>query len=147
MNTPYAKATSGVTARADIEKILRNFGCSSIGWYSEYEIHVLTLAFVWQGQQVRLKASAIGWASMYLRDNPWSSQRRATKHDYEQKALDQGMIAINSILRDWVKGQVTAIETGILSFNEVFMPFMLTKDGKTISESSDIQLLLGSDNG
>jgi hypothetical protein len=29
-------------------------------------------------------------------------------------ALDQGLIAVNSILRDWVKGQITAIETGIL---------------------------------
>ena len=37
----------------------------------------------------------------------------------------QGHIAVNSILRDWIKGQVTAIECGILSFEAVFMPFML----------------------
>ena len=29
-------------------------------------------------------------------------------------------------------GQVTAIETGILSFEAVFMPFMLTSDGRPL---------------
>jgi hypothetical protein len=44
------------------------------------------------------------------------------------------MIAVNSILRDWVKGQVTAVECGILSFETVFMPYMLTSDGRTLIE-------------
>jgi hypothetical protein len=30
--------------------------------------------------------------------------------------LRQGQVAVNSILRDWIKGQVTAVECGILSF-------------------------------
>ena len=43
-------------------------------------------------------------------------------------------MAVNSILRDWIKGQVTAIETGILSFEAVFMPYMLTATGQTVLE-------------
>lgn len=54
--------------------------------------------------------------------------------DYEQAALHQGHIAVNSILRDWLKGQVTAIECGILSFEAVFMPYMLTADGRPLIE-------------
>ena len=38
------------------------------------------------------------------------------------------------MLRDWVKAQVTAIESGILSFEAVFMPHMLTADGRTLIE-------------
>jgi hypothetical protein len=45
-------------------------------------------------------------------------------------ALEQGHVAVNSILRDWIKGQVTAVECGILSFEAVFMPYMLTSDGR-----------------
>ena len=41
---------------------------------------------------------------------------------------------MNSILRDWVKAQVTIIESGIVSFEAVFMPFMLTSDGRTVLE-------------
>ncbi len=44
------------------------------------------------------------------------------------------MIAVNSILRDWIKGQVVAIETGILTFDHVFLPYMLTHDGRTVAE-------------
>jgi hypothetical protein len=57
-------------------------------------------------------------------------------------ALRQGHIAVNSILRDWVIGQVTAVETGILPFEAVFLPYILTSDGRTVSERiEDIGLL------
>jgi hypothetical protein len=54
--------------------------------------------------------------------------------NYEREAIEQGLIAINSILRDWVKGQLTAVECGILSFEAVFMPYMLTNDGRPLIE-------------
>jgi hypothetical protein len=43
-------------------------------------------------------------------------------------------VAVNSILRDWIKGQITAVECGILSFESVFMPYMLTSDGRPVIE-------------
>jgi len=57
---------------------------------------------------VQLRASACGWAAMYLTKNPWSSQRRVSRPQWERAALDQGPIAVNSILRAWVKGEITA---------------------------------------
>jgi len=71
---------------------------------------------------------------MFLKANPQSHLARTSRHDYEQAALRQGLIAVNSILRDWIKGQMTAIEAGILSFEAVFMPFMLTHDGRPLVE-------------
>ena len=62
---------------------------------------------------------------MHLKENPWTYRRRTPKVEWEQAALRQGHIAVNSILRDWIKGQVMAIECGILSFEVVFMPYML----------------------
>jgi hypothetical protein len=43
-------------------------------------------------------------------------------------------LAVSSILRDWIKGQVTAVECGILSFEAVFLPYMLTHDGRPLIE-------------
>ena len=142
MNVPYASATSGLKARDDIGKILRTFGCQSVGWLDEYDTNSIVLAFIWNGKRVQLRASANGWASMYLRKKPWNTRRAKDRRDYEQQALDQGMIAVNSVLRDWVKGQITAIEIGILSFETVFMPHMLTHEGKTLAESEVITKLL-----
>jgi hypothetical protein len=35
---------------------------------------------------------------------------------------------------DWIKGQVTSVECGILSFEAVFLPYMLTADGRPLVE-------------
>ncbi|KKM90289.1 hypothetical protein LCGC14_1240200 [marine sediment metagenome] len=134
MTLPYAGATSGLKAREEILKILRRFGCESVGFMDEFETHSVLLAFVWRGRNVQLRASAQGWANAYLKENPWTDRRRSTEHEFEHAALDQGMIAVNSILRDWVKGQVTAIEIGIMTFDHVFMSYMLMSDGRPLLE-------------
>ena len=72
--------------------------------------------------------------------SPEKPCRRDARQDYEQEALRQGHIAVNSILRDWIEGQVTAIECGILSFEMVFMPYMLTADGRPLLERA-VELL------
>lgn len=134
MSIPYAGATSGASARAEITKLLQRFGCESVGFMDDFADHSVLLAFRHRGRDVQLKASAKGWAQMYLKENEWNYKRKSTKHDYEQAALRQGLIAINSILRDWVKGQLTAVECGVLSFEAVFMPHMLTNDGRPLIE-------------
>jgi hypothetical protein len=132
--TPYASATTGTKAREEVTKLLRRFGCESIGFMDDFEKQEVLLAFTHRGRRVQLRASAKGWAQMYLRENPWKYRRRSSKVEYEQAALRQGHIAVNSILRDWIKGQVTAIESGIFSFEAVFMPHMLTSDGRPMLE-------------
>ena len=103
----------------------------------DYAKAEVLLAFTHRGRQVQPRASAKGWAQMFLKKNPWTGYRRGTRHDHEQAALKQGHIAVNSILRDWIKGQVTAIECGILSFEMVFLPYMLTADGRPLLEKAD----------
>ncbi len=134
MNTPYAGASSGAVARDEVSKVLRRFGCESIGFMDDYEKQEVLLAFNHRGRSIQLRASAKGWAAMYLKENPYNSRRRQSRHDYEQAALAQGLVAVNSILRDWIKGQVTAVECGILSFDAVFMPYMLTSTGQTLMD-------------
>ena len=134
MATPYASATSDMRAREEIRKILRRFGCEAIGFMDDEVKHEVLLAFTHRGRQIQLCASAKGWAQMWLKENPWTYRHRTQRVDYEQAALRQGHVAVNSVLRDWIKGQVTAIETGVLSFEAVFMPYMLTADGRPLIE-------------
>lgn len=139
---PYSTASSGTAARGEITAILKRFGCSSIGFMDDFDHHELLLAFTHHGRNVQLRASARGWAAMYLKANPWNRRRALTQAGYERDALERGMIAVNSILRDWVKGQVTAVECGILSFGAVFFPYMLTSDGRPLIEAVVAQGLL-----
>lgn len=131
---PYESATSGDAARGEISRVLRKFGCSSIGFMDDFDNKEVLLAFEHRGNKVQLRASAKGWAAMYLRAHPHTSRMRRSPKQHEAFALDQGLIAINSILRDWVKGQVTAVECGIMSFNAVFLPYMLAADGRPLME-------------
>ena len=139
---PYASATSGTKAREEIIKVLRRLGCEQIGIMDDFEKHELLLAFVHRGRQVQLRASAKGWAAKWLEENPWNYSRRKQRVAYEQAALAQGQMAVNSVLRDWVKGQVTAVECGILSFEAVFMPYMLTADGRPLIEHERVRDLV-----
>lgn len=132
MGVPYATASTGAAARDEITKVLRRFGCESVGFMDDFDKHEVLLAFAHRGRQVQLRASAKGWAQMFLKAEPFTSRRRGTRQEYEQAALRQGHTAVNSILRDWIKGQMTAVECGILSFEAVFMPYMLTSDGRTV---------------
>ncbi len=134
MTLPYASARSGMSARTEIQKILQGFGAESVGFMDEFSTKTVILAFTIRGQAVQLRATAQGWANAYLKENPWSGHRKSTREKWEQRALDKGMIAVNSILRDWVKGQITAIETGVLTFEHVFLPYMLTSDGRPVLE-------------
>ena len=143
---PYARARSGGAARDEIAIILRRLGCESVGFMDDYAKCEVLLTFVHRGQHVQLRASAHGWAALFLKAKPWTPGLRCLRHDYEAAALAQGHVAVNSILRDWIKGQVTAIECGILSFEAVFLPFMLTADGRPLIDRA-MELLPAPDDG
>ena len=137
MSVPYASATSGERARGEIRKLLQRFGCESVGFMDEFTEGTLLLAFKWRGNQVQFRASARGWADLFLKEYPWHNRRRCSEAEWECKARAQGMIAVNSILRDWVRGQITAIETGITEFRHVFLPYLVTASGETVAELVD----------
>jgi hypothetical protein len=118
---PYAGAQSGAAARDEITKVLRRFGCESVGFMDDFDRHEVLLAFTHRGRRIQLRANAKGWAQMYLRENPWNRRRRGYEAGARTGCAAPGHIAVNSILRDWIKGQVTAVECGILSFEAVFL--------------------------
>jgi len=133
-SVPYSGATSGERAQAETRKILRRLGCEKIGLMTDDANHELVLYFEHRGRAVQLRVSAKGWAAAWLKENPYGYRCRRSRVEYEQEALKQGRLAVSSMLRDWTKGQVTAIETGMFTFEEAFMPHMLTHDGRPLIE-------------
>lgn len=132
MSLPYANATSGQRAADDIRKVLMHFGCSKFAPMEDFARGEITVQFEYRGRMVEVTASAKGYAGAYLREHPHSHRMRKTKAEHEQAALKQGQIAVWSILRDWIKGQITAIECGILSFDAAFLGQVLLPDGRTL---------------
>ena len=142
MTLPYSNATSGDRAIAEIQKILRSLGCSSVGVMQGYDANQVILAFTHRGRNVQIRASAGRYAAAWLRENPWTTRRRGYESDHRARALAIGQTAVYSILRDWVKGQVTAIEVGIMDFDAAFLSHILLADGRRVIDHASERHLL-----
>jgi hypothetical protein len=143
MPLPYENSTSGERALGEIQKILRGFGCNKFGSMVDDVERTILVQFEYRGRQCSVKASINGYAAAWLREHkPKRYSSAADDKAREQKAMQIASVAVYSILRDWIKGQVTAIETGILSFEGAFMGQILLPGGKTIEEYVAKQKLL-----
>lgn len=142
MSLPYENATTGTNAIQEIQKLLRTFGCQRFATGEDYETGELFIQFEHRGRKVQLKASARGYAAAWLREHPYGPRVRSTLSEHNAKALRIGGTAVYSCLRDWVKGQVTAIEIGMLTFEAAFLPHMLMANGQTVIDHVVSQKLL-----
>lgn len=142
MALPYQNATSGENAIRDIQKMLRGFGCTKFATGEDYDTSELFLQFEHRGKVVHMTVSARGYAAAWLKENPWSSRRKGTHAQHQAKALQVGQVAVYSILRDWVKGQITAIEIGLMSFEGAFLSHIMLPSGVTVMEHVERQKLL-----
>lgn len=134
MSLPYENATSGKAAIDEMQKILRGFGASSFGVMEEFAKGEVVVQFVWRERRVTIKASAKGYAAAWLRHHPWSDRMKVNKIGHERRALQQANVSVYSILRDWIKGQVTAVEVGMLTFEGAFLGQILLPTGETVLE-------------
>lgn len=142
MSLPYENATSGDKALGDIQKLLRQFGCKKFGSFIDEDEQILTVQFVHRGKTVSIPASMRGYAAAWLQAHPYTSRMKKTKVEHERQALEKASVAVYSVVRDWVKANVTLVETGIMSFEGAFLGQILLPNGQTILDYAQRQDLL-----
>lgn len=142
MTLPYETSTAGDKALIEIQRILAKFGCQSFGTMTDAERGLTIVQFKWRDRQISLEASWKGYAAAWQREHPWARIRGNDRAAYDRKALEIGKTAVCSVLRDWIKGQTTAIECGIMSFDAVFMPHMLLPSGERVLDRVKAENLL-----
>lgn len=132
MGLPYEGATSGDRALAEMQRVLQRFGCESFGSMMDFERSVLVVQFKHRGMTVNIEASIDGYANAWLKQHPWSSRRRGSLKEHMAESKRIASLATYSILRDWLKGQVTAIEMGVISFEGAFLGQIMLPSGVTV---------------
>lgn len=142
MALPYSSSSSGRNALVEIEKLLCQFGCSRFGVMNDYATGELMIQFEYRGRMVDVRASAKGYAVAWLRENEWNSRRKCSRKEHEDRALEIGQTAVYSICRDWIKAQLTAIETGMLTFDGAFLGHLMLPDGRRVMDVVQKQGLL-----
>ena len=134
MSLPYENATSGKTAVEEMRKLLQGFGAASFGVMEDFAAGEVIIQFVWRERRVSIKASAKGYAAAWLRHHPHTYRMKCSLAQHHQRALQQANVSVYSILRDWIKGQVTAVEVGMLSFEGAFLGQIMLPSGETVLE-------------
>ncbi len=137
MALPYENASSGAGALDDIRKVLTRFGCSRFGTMTDNEAGELIVQFTYKGREVIQKANYHGYAALWLKEHPYNPQRmKKTRQQHEAQAMEQVQISVCSSLRDWIKGQITALEAGWLTFEGAFLgQILLPGAGVTVLEA------------
>src|SRR5512146_2769938 len=132
----YAAKTSvpAERARAEIEQSLRKYGADafSSGWVEKQA----RVQFRLKGRFVRVvlpmpdpKSDAFRHTKSGRWRSPGQRSDRMAEQAYEQ-AVRQRWRALCLA----VKGKLEAVETGITTFEEEFMPFIVMPDGETVAE-------------
>ncbi|MGH1450256.1 MAG: hypothetical protein ACRBBM_12675 [Pseudomonadaceae bacterium] len=144
MPLPYQDAKAGNRAFDEIQKTLDHFGCDRFGSMQDKGRQETIVQFSYQGRDVLMKVSWGGYASLWLKENPWSSRRQLDKDGWNKKAMDVAQGAVCSLLRDWIKAQVTAVACGVRTFEEAFMPDLMLPNGQRLIEVVHNQKMLES---
>lgn len=144
MGLPYERATAGAKALGETEKLLRKFGCENFGVMNDWKRGLVIVAFTHHGRQVNIEASWRGYAEMWKRANPYNGRSDKARAAWLETAEKRAELAVPSMLRDWIKGQVTAVECGMMPFEQAFITHMLLPDGRpALQELSKILALPG----
>lgn len=126
MTVPYERVKPETNAVQAIQKTLQAFGCQAFGTMTDNDRQVVLVMFKWRDRQVQLEASWAGYAQLLVSKSGWK----------REEAVQHAKKAVFSILRDWVKGQTTAVECGVLSFETAFLPHMLLHDGRRVIDAA-----------
>jgi hypothetical protein len=135
---PYETSTAK-DALGELQKVLSKFGCAAFGTMTDVEHGETVVQFRWHDRHISLRASWKGYAEAWMRIHPYKWSSRRTKQDWQDEALRIAQKAVGSVLRDWVKGQVTAIECGVMSFEAAFMPHVLLPTGERVIDRLQAQ--------
>ncbi|MEM1040862.1 MAG: hypothetical protein AAGI12_15485 [Pseudomonadota bacterium] len=126
-----------------MQKFLDKFGCDNFGMMTKNADGTTLVTFTHNGKAICIEASWKGYASAWLAEYPWNSRRKSDRSTWNARAIAQGKIAVPSMIRDWVKAQITMVEIGAFEFDEAFLPHIQLTDGRRVIDHARDGGLLG----
>lgn len=118
-------------SRTEIERTLARFGADQFGWV--ISPNSAQVGFVARSRQIRFTLK------MPDRDDPSITRtetNRPRTRDARNRAYDQ---AVRSTWRNLVlvlKAKLAAVDAGILTFEEEFLPYTVVPGGQTVAEQA-----------
>lgn len=135
----YAKRTavSVSKSRGEIDALLRKWGANQLQWSDDHDEGLVMLRFLWKHREQSFVARFV------IRVPPDQDLREEAKHattgvfsqtKYDKLAKRRGMVEHRELAL-LLKAIFVAVDAGIISAEQVFLPFIEGSDGQTLSET------------
>jgi hypothetical protein len=102
-------------SRTEIDRMLRAWECDGVRWTDDYKGGRVVLEFVWEREGLAFMARFV--IRMPIEGKPDQEWRR-----------------LHRVLRIYLLGQFNAIEAGLVTVDEVFLPFIVGPNDRTVSQ-------------
>lgn len=129
---PLLNYTTGIEAEKSVSEIktcLSQHGASSILADYDNEGHVVAISFrILLNEKPMAFKLPSDWRPVLklLESNPKVPRRLKTK--------EQALRVSWRIIKDWIEAQMAIVETKMVKVDQVFLPYAMTKDGRTLYE-------------
>lgn len=141
----YAETTTVPVdrSRAEINRLLAEWHCSSIGWTDHLIERAVSLAFPWHHDgalyKVRLtigiptkakleKEAEAAWP------NYWQLPHQRARKLFVARGLEGGARAAHRLLLLKLKADLNAARQGLAKAEEIFLPWLVDANGRTVSD-------------
>jgi hypothetical protein len=138
---------------AEIQEILSRWGVSAI--MTEYEgrqVSSISFKMIVSGQPMAFKLPC-NWRSVHQVLMNHNANRKHKGTGYARRierkiddSEDQAISVAWRIIKDWIQAQMALVEVNMATVPQVFLPYAITADGRTLAEKifDDPGSLLGS---
>lgn len=119
---PYQSSEVSVARSQDrIRTLFIRFGASHFSFSEEPAAGLFVINFVINGLPVSLPFSADNVFQAYLKEKPYTSRMKRSREAYEHSLREQAGRSVYRFAEDYLKAVFTAIEFGLLTFEEAFL--------------------------
>ena len=128
-------------SRDQIEVTLERFGASQMAWLRDDEAGSVTVAFK-KGERT-YKFTLHRPDPETFRSNPKVPRHHVRHHRTDlqvENAVDQEWRRLFRSLQNYIKATLDAVDSGILSFDQAMLPYLVLPGGQTVSEQAERQL-------
>lgn len=133
----YSTTKNAEESISEIQKILSKHNVSAMT--TEYEgRNVSSVAFRMEIQSKQLTfRMPCNWRAVQVVLSTYNENRRKINGRWQDKIKTDDETSIKvawRVLKDWVEAQLALVEINMVTLPQVFLPFAVMKDGRTLAE-------------
>jgi hypothetical protein len=124
-------------SRGQIDQMLRDWGVDGIQWTDHFKDDRIQLQFVWNhdGNDYLARIEMTLPTAEDLEDEAIDGRSGKVSEVKLKKLMDARGKREHRLLRLFLQGALEAIEAGIITAEQLFLPYLVGRDGRTVSEA------------